>query len=92
MATELFCTVSRPADTDYATLPSLFSTSLAEWMGYRKKQKGKKNEKRKKTKGKSEFVSLRQNQQQGQFLSVHYSNLSATSLHFFLLNRPISYI
>ena len=54
MATELFCTVSRPADTDYATLPSLFSTSLAEWMGYRKKnKKEKKNEKRKKTKGKN---------------------------------------
>ena len=50
MATELFCTVSRPADTDYATLPSLFSTSLAEWMGYRKKRE--KNRKEKKPKGK----------------------------------------
>ena len=50
MATELFCTVSRPADTDYATLPSLFSTSLAEWMGYRKKQKREKNRREKKQK------------------------------------------
>ena len=57
MATELFCTVSRPADTDYATLPSLFSTSLAEWMGYRRK-KTKKGKKQKREKNQREKMSL----------------------------------
>ena len=75
MATELFCTVSRPADTDYATLPSLFSTSLAEWMGYRKKNKKGKKTKREKTKGKK--------------MSLFHCDKTSSKASFFLCIIPI---